>query len=72
MTTPKEIRVRDEEMTNILAQSVAKTEHRWVERNFNGKTVTVIQQRRFTFKDFELKCGRWTPELQNIISVKGL
>ncbi len=62
----KEIKTRDAEMTKILSQPVSKVQHRWAERNFNGIIVTVMQSRRFTYKDFELKCGAWRPQIENI------
>ena len=56
-------------MKKEMQKSVAKTEHRWATLGFSAtdSTVTVLQKRNFTFKDYELCMGRWLPELTNII-----
>ena len=61
-------------MKDELQKSIARTEHRWAKLGFKNtdSTVTVIQERQFTYRDHELCMGRWLPTLTNIISTKEL
>ena len=72
MTTPTEIRARDAEMKEILTQPIAKTEHRWVTLGFatTDREVTIMQQRKYTFKEYDLKVGEWCPPVKNIVKTE--